>query len=131
MLYNNPEIIILDEPTAVLSPDEIESLFEIIKIFKSEGKTIILITHKLKEVIRICDSVAVLRKGELVFESDIKDLNIDKLATEITGEIIQDNSEIIIDEKIHSENILAEIKNLKIFNDSNLNLILKPFEITV
>ncbi|MBE2256013.1 MAG: ATP-binding cassette domain-containing protein [Ignavibacteria bacterium] len=130
LLYNNPEIIILDEPTAVLSPDEINSLFEIIKVFKSEGKTIILITHKLKEVIRICDFVAVLRKGELVFESGIKDLNIDKLASEITGEIIQDNSEIIIDEKIHSENILAEIKNLKIFSDSNLNLILRPFEIT-
>lgn len=65
-LYRDADILILDEPTAVLTPQEIEGLFEIMALLKAQGKSIIFITHKLKEVLRIADRIAVLRGGRLV-----------------------------------------------------------------
>ena len=70
MLYRDSEILIFDEPTSVLSPVEIEEFFKIIAEFKKEGKTIIIITHKLKEVKVISDKVTVLSKGKVTFEGD-------------------------------------------------------------
>jgi len=67
LLFRNSEILIFDEPTAVLSPIEVNEFFKIINKFKSDGKTIILITHKLNEVKQISDRVSVLRRGKLVF----------------------------------------------------------------
>src|SRR5690606_4504864 len=65
-LYRQADILILDEPTAVLTPQEIEGLFEVMELLKNQGKSIIFITHKLKEVLRVADRIAVLRDGELV-----------------------------------------------------------------
>ena len=67
-LYRDAEILILDEPTAVLTPQEIEGLFEVMDLLRRQGKSIIFITHKLKEVLRIADRIAVLRQGKLVGE---------------------------------------------------------------
>lgn len=64
VLYRGAEILILDEPTAVLTPQEIDKLFAVLKNMRSKGKSIIIITHKLNEVMAISDRVAVLRKGE-------------------------------------------------------------------
>lgn len=132
ILYRNPEIIILDEPTAVLSPDEIKNLFDIIKRFKEEGKTVILITHKLSEVKAISDHVSVLRKGELVFTSETKNLDIEKLAFEIIGE----KFEIHEFEKpfIENENILIEFNDVYVSsgeknNLKNFNISLKSYEV--
>ncbi len=66
MLYRNAEILIFDEPTAVLTPQEIESLLGIIKNLRDSGKTIILITHKLDEIKKIADRCAILCKGKMV-----------------------------------------------------------------
>ena len=66
VLYRGADILILDEPTAVLTPQETGKLFEILKAMKADGKSIILITHKLNEVMEISDVVAVLRKGKYI-----------------------------------------------------------------
>jgi simple sugar transport system ATP-binding protein len=65
LLFRKAEILILDEPTAVLTPQEVETFFELLRHLKSQGKTIILITHKLKEVLALCDEVTVLRQGRV------------------------------------------------------------------
>jgi len=66
VLYRGAEILILDEPTAVLTPQEIEKLFAVLRKMKEDGKSIIIITHKLNEVMEISDKVSVLRKGEYI-----------------------------------------------------------------
>ena len=66
VLYRGANILILDEPTAVLTPQETEHLFEVLRYMKADGKAIVIITHKLNEVLEISDRVAILRKGEYV-----------------------------------------------------------------
>ncbi|MBN1249257.1 MAG: ABC transporter ATP-binding protein [Anaerolineae bacterium] len=79
LLYRNADILILDEPTAVLTPQEVEGLFEVIRSLVEQGKSVIFISHKLKEVLEISDSIVVLRRGKVVgtttsAESDDRDL---------------------------------------------------------
>ena len=73
VLYRGADILILDEPTAVLTPQEIEKLFVVLRGMRDNGKSIIIITHKLNEVMAISDRVSVLRKGELIATVDTKD----------------------------------------------------------
>ena len=84
-LYRNANILILDEPTAVLTPQEIEGLFEVMATLKEQGKSIIFITHKLKEVLRIADRIVVLRDGQVVGEADPKTTNQGQLAAMMVG----------------------------------------------
>src|SRR5215213_6398013 len=65
-LYRGADILILDEPTAVLTPAEADALFELLRALKAQGKTVILITHKLREIMAVTDRVSVMRRGELV-----------------------------------------------------------------
>jgi ABC-type uncharacterized transport system ATPase subunit len=65
LLFRKAQILILDEPTAVLTPQEVETFFELLRQLRTEGKTIILITHKLKEVLSLCDEVTILRHGKV------------------------------------------------------------------
>ena len=64
-LYRQAEILILDEPTGVLTPSEADHLFRILKSLRDEGKTIVLITHKLREIMAVTESVSVMRLGEM------------------------------------------------------------------
>ena len=66
MLYRDNEILIFDEPTAVLTPQEIDELMEIMRGFKAEGKSILFITHKLNEIMAVSDRCSVLRKGRYI-----------------------------------------------------------------
>lgn len=84
-LYRNADIIILDEPTAVLTPQEIDGLFEVMTLLKRQGKSIIFITHKLKEVLRVADRIAVLRQGRVVGEADPRDATQESLAAMMVG----------------------------------------------
>jgi len=84
-LYRNADILILDEPTAVLTPQEIEGLFEVMELLKSQGKSIIFITHKLKEVLRVADRIGVLRQGKVVGEADPKTATQGSLAALMVG----------------------------------------------
>jgi simple sugar transport system ATP-binding protein len=85
MLYKKAEILILDEPTAVLTPIEVKELFSFLRKMRDSGKTIIFITHKLKEVKSIADRVTVLRRGEVVGVRDAKDVEIPELARMMVG----------------------------------------------
>ena len=84
-LYRGARILILDEPTAVLTPQEAVQLFGVLDLLRSQGTTIILITHKLKEVMQLCDDVTVMRAGRVVACVGIADTSIDQLAEAMVG----------------------------------------------
>jgi ABC-type uncharacterized transport system ATPase subunit len=84
-LYREAEILILDEPTSVLTPQEVDELFETLKAFRDSGKTIILITHKLRETMALCDRISVLRDGELVGTVNRDETSREELAQMMVG----------------------------------------------
>lgn len=84
-LYRNAELLILDEPTAVLSPQEVEEFFAILRRMKEQGKTIIIITHKLEEVLAVSDEVTVMRDGKVVGNVKTSETNSKDLARMIVG----------------------------------------------
>ena len=85
MLYRDNEILIFDEPTAVLTPQEIQELMEIMKNLAAEGKSILFITHKLGEIMQVADRCSVLRKGKYIGTVDIKDTTPEKLSAMMVG----------------------------------------------
>jgi len=85
-LYRGADILILDEPTAVLTPLESERLFQVMRNMKADGKSIIIITHKLNEVLEVSDRVAVLRKGECIGSIPTKEADEAKLTEMMVGE---------------------------------------------
>ena len=88
-LIRSPEVLIMDEPTSVLTEQETSELFSSLKQFSEEGILIIYITHKLKEVMSLCDEVAVMRKGQLVSVSKIVDEKIETLANKMVGQSLK------------------------------------------
>lgn len=135
LLFRDSEILIFDEPTAVLSPIEVNEFFNIVDEFKKNGKTIILITHKLNEVKQISDRVSVLRRGKLVFETDNANnkLDIDKLSNAIVGEVTLTKAEKKTNFDL-PQNINLSLKNISLNKNHfkvlrNLNLELRKGEI--
>ncbi len=84
-LFRGARILILDEPTAVLTPQETEQLFVTLRGLRERGTTILLITHKLKEIMALCDAVTVMRAGQVVLDTKIADTSIDGLAEAMVG----------------------------------------------
>ncbi len=84
-LYRGAKVLILDEPTAVLTPQETDHLFTVLRGLREQGTTILLITHKLKEVMRLCDEVTVMRAGRVVHDIAIRDASIEGLAEAMVG----------------------------------------------
>ena len=84
-LYRHANILILDEPTAVLTPQETNDLFGIIKILKEQGVSIVFITHKLKEVLEIADRIIVMRRGKVVGETIPSETSEKELANMMVG----------------------------------------------
>lgn len=84
-LYRGAEILIFDEPTAALTPQEINELIQIMKALVKEGKSIILITHKLKEIMSVCDRCTVIRRGKGIGTVEVKETNPDALAAMMVG----------------------------------------------
>ena len=84
-LYRGARILILDEPTAVLTPVETLALFDTLRSLRSKGCTVLLITHKLKEIMALCDAVTVMRQGAVVLESPIAQTSVDGLAQAMVG----------------------------------------------
>ncbi len=91
VLYRDANILILDEPTAVLTPQETETLFRVLKNMRDDGKSIIIITHKLHEVLEISDRVCVLRKGEHIATVDTKDATESSLTEMMVGQKVSLN----------------------------------------
>ncbi|WP_440932847.1 ABC transporter ATP-binding protein [Candidatus Pelagibacter sp.] len=117
-LIRSPKVLIMDEPTSVLTEQETSELFLSLKKFSEEGILIIYITHKLKEVMQLCDEVAVMRRGKLVSISEIKNENIESLANKMVGQ----NLKTIKKKKIKtSSDQLIKITNLNFTSED-------PFE---
>ena len=85
VLYRGAEILILDEPTAVLTPQEVDELFKILKALKKQGKTIIFITHKLNEVMAVSDRVTIMRNGKVVGTKETRQTSTSEIATLMVG----------------------------------------------
>lgn len=118
LLYRDSDILIFDEPTAVLSDDEIKSFLDMIKDFKSSGKTIIIITHKLNEIKEVADNCTVIRHGKVVDKFLTKDTTIEKMAEAMVGRSLKNISN---QSSINFENneTIVEIKNLPLALMSN------------
>lgn len=110
-LYRGADILILDEPTSVLSPPEIEALFEILKSFVKSGKSIILITHKLNEILDISDRVTVMRKGKVQGTVDTDKIDKKELANMLVG---HDVVFPVVREKKEAGELSAVIRDLQV-----------------
>ena len=128
-LIRSPEVLIMDEPTSVLTEQETIELFSSLKQFSEEGILIIYITHKLKEVMSLCDEVAVMRKGELVSISKIVDEKIETLANKMVGQ----NLKTIKKKKlsIASSDQLIKITNLNFKSEDPFETNLEEINFTV
>ena len=114
VLYRGADILILDEPTAVLTPQETEKLFAVLRNMKNDGKSIIIITHKLNEVLSISDRVSILRKGEYVKTVETKNTT----AKELTELMVGKKVDLVIDRpKTEFDRPLLEIRDLTINKD--------------
>ena len=91
VLYRGADILILDEPTAVLTPQEIRTLFNVLRAMREDGKSIVIITHKLNEVMEISDRVAILRKGEHIATVNTTETNEQELTEMMVGQKIELN----------------------------------------
>lgn len=119
-LYRNADILILDEPTAVLTPEESESLFVTLKTMTEIGKSIIFITHKLKEVKRFADRITVMRGGKKVLEANPDDMTEEKLASEMVG---KDVSLIVEKGPANPGETVLEVKNLTYEGKQNVAIV--------
>ena len=124
MLYRDNDILIFDEPTAVLTPQEIDDLMRIMRSFAEEGKSILFITHKLNEIMAVADRCTVLRKGKCIGTVDVKDTDKVKLSRMMVGrdvefvvskdearpaEIVLDVSHVTVPSKLHKNNAVKNV----------------------
>ena len=114
MLYRENEILIFDEPTAVLTPQEIEELIQIMKNLAKEGKSILFISHKLNEIMEAADRCTVLRKGKYMGTVDIKDTTKEELSRMMVGRDVQ----LQVDKKpAHPGDVVLDVEDVTIHND--------------
>ena len=85
VLFRSADVLILDEPTAVLTPQEVDEFFQIVRSLCDAGKAIVFITHKLNEILEVSDRISVIRRGEIVGSGDPKDLTRPELAEMMVG----------------------------------------------
>ena len=108
---HQPHLLILDEPTAVLTPQEVNQLFETLKKFKARGTAIVIITHKLKEILSITDRVYVLRRGKNIISVPTKEATVENLAAAMVGH--KTEASTFADSEIRAEKTL-QISNLQV-----------------
>jgi rhamnose transport system ATP-binding protein len=126
-LVHDADIVIMDEPTAALSQKEIEELYSIIRNLKKQNKSIIFISHKLDEVLEICDEFTVLRDGEVINADLISNTNKEQLITNMAGREI---SQIFPKKQVSIEQEILNVKNLyKKTQFKNINFNLRKKEI--
>ena len=116
-LYRDVDILIMDEPTAVLAPTETEELFRTLRSLVEEGRSVVFISHKLNEVMDISDRVVVLRGGRVVAERNTAETNIRELANLMVGRDLLENIE---KKSLDPGQSVLEIENLSALNDKNL-----------
>lgn len=120
VLYRGANILILDEPTAVLTPQEIKKLFKVIRNMKEQGCAIVIITHKLNEVMEISDRVTVLRKGKSIDTVVTKDVNIPSLIEMMVGQKVELSIE---KEKYENKEPILSVDGLTVKNDEGKDML--------
>ncbi len=120
VLYRGADILILDEPTAVLTPQETRKLFDILRRMRDDGKSIIIITHKLHEVLSLSDKVAVLRKGEYIGTVNTAETNESELTEMMVGKKIDLNIERT---SIEDKQDRLEVKNISCISREGAKLL--------
>lgn len=118
MLYRDNEILIFDEPTAVLTPQEIHELMQIMKNLAAEGKSILFITHKLAEIMEVADRCTVLRKGKYIGTVDIKDTTPEKLSAMMVG---RDVNFIVEKETTKPGDVVLDIQDMTVASRHHKN----------
>ena len=118
MLYRDNEILIFDEPTAVLMPQEIQELMAIMKNLAAEGKSILFITHKLGEIMQVADRCSVLRKGKYIGTVDVKDTTPEKLSAMMVG---RDVNFVVEKKPAKSGDVVLEIKGMSVASKRHKN----------
>ena len=116
MLYRENEILIFDEPTAVLTPQEIDELMQIMKNLVQEGKSILFISHKLNEIMAVADRVTVLRKGKYVGTVNVRDTNKQELANMMVGRPVQ--LEVVKGPAKPGETVL-EVRDMSVYSHAH------------
>ena len=116
MLFRDNEVLIFDEPTAVLTPQEIEEFMKIMKSLAKEGKSILFITHKLNEIMEVADCCSVLRKGKYIGTVDIKDTTKDSLAEMMVGRKVSFDLE---KEEAKPKNPALTVQNLSVIDKTH------------
>ena len=111
MLYRNNDILIFDEPTAVLTPQEIDELMKIMKDLAKEGKTILFITHKLNEIKAVADRVSILRKGKLIDTVNVKDSSKEQLSELMVGRKVQLE---VVKEDAQPKEVILELNHINV-----------------
>ncbi|MCC5893700.1 ABC transporter ATP-binding protein [Exiguobacterium sp.] len=120
-LYRGAEILIFDEPTAVLTPQEIQELIQIMKRLIEEGKSIILITHKLKEIMQVADRCTVIRRGRYIGTVDIDEtVNEDRLAEMMVGREVNFDAEY---SKADPQQVVLDIQKLVVKDSRGLEVV--------
>ncbi len=115
LLFRDPSILILDEPTALLTPQEVDKLLERLSKLKARGKTILFVTHKLREILKFTDSVTVLRLGKVTLNGDTGQFNQDSLAEAIIG---KKRVKLVRPEIVPSTDIVLELKEATLAGDT-------------
>lgn len=116
-LYRGAEMLIFDEPTASLTPQEIEELIQIMKRLIAEGKSIILITHKLKEIMEVSDRVTIIRKGKGIGTVTTAETNPDQLAEMMVGRQVVFKTEKT---PAHPKEVILQVENLTVTDNRNI-----------
>ena len=118
MLYRDNEVLIFDEPTAVLTPQEINELMVIMKNLAAEGKSILFITHKLAEIMAVADRCSVLRKGKYIGTVDIKDTTPEKLSAMMVGRDVN----FVVDKKpAKTGDVVLSVRNMTVASKQHKN----------
>lgn len=128
MLYRNNEILIFDEPTAVLTPQEIIELIKIMKGLVKEGKSILFISHKLNEIMAVANRVTVLRKGKHIGTVNVEDTNKEQLSTMMVGRTVEF---VVNKQPIETGEVALEVKNLSYTDPKTHKHILKDVSFSV
>lgn len=118
MLYRENEILIFDEPTAVLTPQETGELLKIMRSFRDEGKSILFITHKLDEIMSVCDRVTVLRKGKYIGTVDTKNTTKGQLSEMMVGRPVELTVQKV--KSVPDRDVLT-VENLTVISKNNKN----------
>ncbi len=130
-LFRGARLIIFDEPTTVLTPNEADNFLEFLKSLKEKGFTMIYISHRLKEIFQISDTITVLRQGRTIASDMIKNMSIQKAATLMIDQKVNDLMIQNIEENSNIGDTVLKLKNVSSENSTDGNICLKDISFTV